>query len=736
MGFTGHFTNGEHHHLETMEFSLTEMTANLEKGKFLASIFVKNFKEPEVDMELDADFNLDFLVGFLNLEDLEEVSGSVAMKMKFHDLIDLNNPEHTLKDLNQAYFCELIVKNLKITSSDFPEPLERLDMHVLMDGKQADITQFEMKFGKSDLSITGSVSNLPAIVHHTNIPVTAHLKIASNVLDIAELTNYSEKEQTGVDERIENLSVGLSFVSSAKAFTESKYLPLGEFFIDNLHAQLKHYPHELHDFHAAVLIDEHDLKVEDLTGHIDQSDFHFNGRIHDYQFWMQPELNGDVDLDIRLHSDLLKLEDVFTYQGENYVPEAYRHEEFENLDLHFNSILHYKKSALHAVDLNLDQLNAKMQVHPMRFKNFRGRIHFEEEHLSLQKFHGQMGHTVFNLDMNYYLGDDPGIKKRANYLKLKANYIDLDELSNFNLKPPKKEKTAAKTKKTTADVSAHAEVFNIYELPFTDMKFEIDVAHFIQHRIDLKQVHARLRTTQNHYLHIDTLRMEMAGGEVALSGYFNGSDPKHIYLKPNLSVKNCDIDQLLFKFENFGQDAVVSENLHGKLTAKINGKIRVYPDLVADLDQSEIHMDVGITNGRLVNYEPMRLLSAYFGDKELTNLRFNTLENHIDIANGWMTVPTMTIESTLGHLEFSGTQSMNDQIEYYIRIPWKMIRQGARHRLFGTKKTVKGETGDDEIIEVDPNKRTRYLNLKISGTLDNYKIRTGKAKKKRLKISN
>ncbi len=733
MGFEGHFTNGEKRDLETMEFSLTNMTANLEKGKFLGSVFVKNFNEPDINMELDANFNIEFLAGFLNLEDIKEASGSVELKMKFHDIIDLDNPEHTLKDLNQAYFSEFKIEKLHFASSSLPATLDQLDMHVIMNGKKADIDQFEMKMGNSDLSMTGYLSDLPAVVHHTNIPVTAHLDMTAKVLDLAELTNYSKKDSTGVDERIEDLSVGFSFVSSAKAFTESEYLPIGEFFIDSFHAQLKHYPHELHDFHADVLIDEHDLKIVDFTGHIDKSDFHFDGLIHNYEFWMQPELNGDVDLDISLHSDLLKLEDVFSYQGDNYVPEDYRHEEFENLELHVNSSMHYKQSHLHSVDIDLDKLTAKMHVHPIGFKDFRGRIHFEDDHLMLQKFHGQMGHSIFNVDMNYYLGDNPKIKKRDNHLTLKANYIDLDELDNFNLEPPKKKTTAHQTKKTTDDVAEHTEVFNIYELPFTDMKFDIDIAHFIHHRIDLQKVHARVRTTHNHYLYIDTLRMKMAGGQVAMSGYFNGSDPKHIYMKPNLTLKNCDIDRLLFKFENFGQDAVVSENLHGKLSAKINGKIRVYPDMVTDLDHSEVHMDVEVLNGRLVNYEPMLMLSDYIGNKDLTNLRFDTLENHIDITNGLMTIPNMTIESTIGHFEFSGTQSMNDQIEYYIRIPWKMIRQGARYKLFGDKKTTDGEIGDDEIIEFDPNKKKRYLNLKMYGTLDNYKIRPGKAKKKKHK---
>ena len=207
-------------------------------------------------------------------------------------------------------------------------------------------------------------------------------------------------------------------------------------------------------------------------------------------------------------------------------------------------------------------------------------------------------------------------------------------------------------------MAEHAEAFNLYELPFTDMTFDIDIGHFIYHRIDLQNIKAKLRSQENHYLYVDAFKMNAAGGSVNMSGYFNGSDPKHIYLSPELSLKNVALDQLLFKFENFGQDALVSENLHGKLTADINGKIRMYPDMVPDIDQSEIHMDVQVLDGRLENYKYMMMLSEYMGDKDLTSVRFDTLQNHMDIKNGTLTIPNMTIESTLGHFELSGTQDM------------------------------------------------------------------------------
>ncbi|MEM8891937.1 MAG: AsmA-like C-terminal region-containing protein, partial [Bacteroidota bacterium] len=471
---------------------------------------------------------------------------------------------------------------------------------------------------------------------------------------------------------------------------------------------------------------------KDFKGYIDKSDFHVDGEVHEYAFWMKDTLNGDVDLDIGIESKLLRLEDIFTYQGENFVPEDYRHEEFDNLALHFSSSMHYKDSELQSIDIDLDKFDAKMHLHPMRFKDFNGRIHYENEHLLLENFHAQMGRSIFNVNMDYFLGDDPAVRKRDNYLSLKTNYIDFDQLSNYNLAPPQEKKAIAEVQKTvqadTSDVAEHAEAFNLYELPFTDMRFDVDIGHFIYHRLDLQNINANFRITQDHYVYVDTMSMNAAGGAFQMKGYFNGSDPKHIYLKPEIEVQHVNLDKLLFKFENFGQDVIVSENLHGELSAKITGNIRVYPDFVPDLDHSEVHMDVEAVNGRLENYDYMLMLSDYFGDKDLSNVRFDTLRNHLDVTNGVLSIPTMTIESTLGHMDISGRQDMNDNIDYYMRIPWKVIKQGARNRIFGSKKNKEDSTTEDEIIEVDPNKKVRYLNVRIKGTVDDFDVRLGKKK--------
>ncbi|NQX90762.1 MAG: AsmA family protein [Flavobacteriales bacterium] len=722
LGFKAHFTNGEKRSLETMEFSLTEMTAILDRGSFKGDIEVKNFAAPEVDMKCLTDFNLDFIARFLNIKDVVTASGDVTLEMRFHDIIDLEHPERTVESINQAYYSEFKVSDFSLNSPDLPAPLERLDAHLIMNGKEAELDQFEMKMGGSDLLVSGYISDLPSIVHHTDIPVDVHLDIASNFLDLKELTSYSEENRTGFNEQIENLSLGLSFVASARDFTESAFVPKGEFFIDSLHAKLEHYPHEFHDFHADILVDDVDLSIVDFIGFVDDSDFHLNGDIYDYHFWLQDTLNGDVEMDVSLASDLLRLEDLFSYKGENFVPEDYRHEEVDGLELHVNSMMSYRDGDLKSIDVNLDQLDAKMHVHPLRFENFYGRIHYEDEHLLIEDFHGEMGRTAFDVTMDYFLGEDSVIRKRDNYLDLKANYIDYDELSNFNL-PQSEEELSSDAHEE------HVEAFNIYTLPFTNMEVNVDVEHFIYHRLDLQKVEAKLRTTPNHYLFVDTLHMGIAGGEMSMSGYFNGSDPDHIYLNPKFVTKDVNLDQLLFTFENFGQDYILSENLKGRLSSTLTGKILVYPDMVPNLDDSEVHMDVEVLDGRLINYEPMHMMADYMGNKDLNNVRFDTLQNHIDIADGWMTIPNMVIESTLGHIEISGNQHMNSEMEYFIRVPMKTVSDAAKSKLFKKDSGTKEE--EDEIVEVDPNEKIRYINVKITGDADDYKIGLGKAKKKK-----
>lgn len=66
-------------------------------------------------------------------------------------------------------------------------------------------------------------------------------------------------------------------------------------------------------------------------------------------------------------------------------------------------------------------------------------------------------------------------------------------------------------------------------------------------------------------------------------------------------------------------------------------------------------------------------------------------------------------------------------MEYFVRIPLKLVTQVAAQKLFG-KNVEPDSLKEDQIQYRDDTKRTRFINLKLSGTPDNYKIALGKDK--------
>ena len=709
INFHGVFTNGPSRTPESMEFRLDSLSFKAGEGYVKGRFVMKNFDEPDVDFKLSSDFDLGYLAEFFKVEDEDEIDGQVKMDISFHDIIDLDAPEKTLEKFEESYYMSLDVSEFRMKSAYYELPLTDFNFHGELEGNQWNMSKCSGKIGKSDFDVSGSLSNLPAIVHHTNTDVDVILKLKSDLIDLYELTG---SDSLITDEQIKDFSMDLKFVTSAKKMTESPTLPQGEFFIENMYAQLTHYPHTLHDFHADVLIEENELSLIDFKGEIDKSDFLFSGSLSNYNLWFEGKPKGHTNVRFDYFSDHLNLEDVFTYKGEHFVPEEYRHEEFDHLKFHGEVDL-FLEDSIKSIDLDLSHLEAGMKIHPMRFEELSGRIHYEDDHIQIQNFGGELGKSDFKIDLNYYLGDNQEVRLRDNHFALRSHALDLDELLLYEA--------------GSTDTAHHEEAFNIYKLPFVDMAFKVDINDFKYHRYHIKEYHANLHITTDHYLHLDKMYFKAAGGEFNMTGYFNGSDPEMIYFNPDITITNIDLDKLLFKFENFGQDHVISENIHGNFSGRITGKIHVHPDFTPKLDDSDISMDVEITDGALENLLLLEDMSDYFKDKNLKSVKFDTLSNHFDFLHGKVIIPNMEINSTLGHLVIEGEQTLEGDMDYYLKIPWNLINQVAYSKLFKKKKEV--ESDQEDAIQYAKDKQ-KYVSIRIWTVGEEYRVKLSKKKKR------
>jgi len=711
IGFEGYFTNGSACHDSTSLFYVKNIQLKPEVGQFQGDIWIKNFKTPEIKMDVRADLDLDFLSKFSQAKSLSNVAGKVFVSMRFHDLVDLEHPERILQRFSDSYESEIKIDGLRGKFEDLPFPITNLNLSANSRGCKVELKNLSLNFGSSDLQVSGTLSDLPAIIHHSSSPVDINLNVNSKFLDFTKII-LDDKKEVILDDQVKDLKVKMNFKTSAKAITESKNLPQGFFQISEASGKFQQYPHAFRDLHLELLIDEVDLFLKTFRGKVDHSDFNVSGKFHHYDFWFQPTLVGKGELELALHSKHLIFKELFSYAGYNHMPEEYQSEELMNFDFIGHAAIEFDHGLLNKLDLQLDKLSGKLKSHPVALHHFSGLLSYNKDLLTFNHLKGGVGNSDIDINGNYHLTDS----KHRSKIQLKSKKLDLNAL------------LSGTHHQEELHGDQHDKEISLYDYSFPNLDVKVDIGHFAYAPYELKNLHFDAQIYEDHHIDIHHLKVNTAEGSISGSGTFSGKDKMHIYFAPKLSIHHLNLDKFMLKFDNFGQDHLVSENLHGYANGTIKGKIHLHADFVPKLDDSELEINVEVTNGRLQNYAPLIDLGTYFENRDVSNVKFDTLTNVFRLKNGKLSIPEMVICSSLGFLKISGEQSMsgNMPMQYQVGIPWSMIKEVAKNKLFKSKQ--KDTDNDDDIVVEEKN--AKYIYFKVDGDLDNYKVSIVRKKKR------
>jgi hypothetical protein len=619
-----------------------------------------------------------------------------------------------------------------------------------------DLDTLSCTVGHSDLHLNGSLTDLPALFHHQEKPVVLRLNAASNKLILRELFNADTTKNRKAREEIYGFNIGLTLETSVNELQHPDPLPRGKFSIAGLSAAFKNYPHAFKNFGADLTIGDTSVLLRNFAGNIDSSDIQFKGRINNYALWFQKVKKGKTMLAFDLKSQRLAMRDLLGRKSRQYLPKEYREEVGSQVWIRSKTELRYD-SVFKFANIKIANLSAHLHRHHYRLDSLSGNIKFSTDNfVKIDTLRGKIGNTDFDLSMRLYTGKDTVRRKKENYLSFSSKLLDVDQLSNYVARADGGE-TAAETAAQTpaAPVSAaatavqataasgtaapdtalvrtvadHNAEFNLFNIPFIDFNAHISIGRIRYHKIGIKNLNTRLRMLASQQIYLDTFYAEMAGGRMAARAHFNGSNPNRIAFNSRFNVEDMNIEKLMFKLDNFGQDIMINKNIKGIVSGQIKSKLVLHADGTPMIDQSQAQMDLEIVNGTLMNFAPMKAMSAYFTDKNLMMIRFDTLRNTLSFKDGAVVIPDMNINSSLGFLEFAGKQSLNMQMEYYIRVPLKMVTSIGFRKLFGKKPEEVDPNQVDAIQFRDMDKRVRFINLRITGTPTEYKVGLGKANK-------
>ncbi len=726
--FSGSFTNGEAHTLESMVLTLNNLSAKPEAGTFKADLVVSNFASPDIDLNLDSDFNLDFLVQFLNLEDkLQDAKGQVRLVMNFRDIIDLQHPEKAIEKFNESYFTELSIKNLQFKSTEFPLPFKNINMKATIEGNDLFLRKFSAQIGKSDIALTGKVNNVPAILHQGNEILKANIKINSNLIDISELTYVDSLKKGRIHEQLQDVEGDVSFLFRANAFHNMEYLPIGEFIINNLKAKTLVQPRELKRLEGGFYIEDKDVQIRRLKINIDDNDLRFSGKFFDYVNLMEPIKDGKTRFEVSFRSNNLNFGTLTQGLELNDLPDNFKKQILQKTRLRAKGVVNFEENKFSGVAIDLSRFKTVLALSEHQLEDFSGKVIFWKEHFAMRNFKGCVGMSDFNISCYYFTGKNDSLRRRENYVDFQSYYLNINELLSFTDAWGDDDIDETKEEIIIPE-DADTIPIRVSGIPFMDFKLNANIGllKYRQHRLRRLDVAAKM--SKDKTAEIEKFNFRMSRGRFEITGKLDAQDTNNVILTPNISIKNLDIERTLLIFDNFGQNFVLSENLSGKLTAKIDGRIVFTHIFEPKIEESTVNLSVEIINGVLKKYAPLESLSEFFGDKNLSRVAFDTLRNSFELRNNRIYIPSMSINSTIGFLEISGEQDLEmKDMEYYIRIPLKLVTGVAYNKLFKRKKEEVDPEKEDEIQYGKNN--TMYINLKITGSADNMKFSLGRDKR-------
>lgn len=734
LGFRGYYTNGPRHNLKTSELHIMNVTARPGKGIFKGHFAIRDFTNPQAVVKINSELDLKFLGEFFGIQDLRQMTGRIKLDMDYKEVHDIKLPEESLNKLREGIQSRLVVEDLSFQIPGYPVTVHDLNLKAEMQDGRLVVDSAYLKVGDSDLELNGSISDVRRFLHDQEKPVKIALNLSSSQLKLANLLPKDTALVHKWDEVIHGFNINLALETTVKNLLNPSPLPRGTFEMKRLRGTFKNYAHQVKDVGARVEISDTVLVLQNLTGMIDSSDFNLSGRIGQYHLWFDDIKKGRTQIAFDFRSKRFALRDVFTRNVRSLLPRGYRREQLNNAWLSARVNLRYDTS-FRFMRARVTNVSADLRQHKLNLHEISGGVKYGSRILSLDTLKGKVGNSDFVVNLKYYFkGVDRYNKAIANSLIFKSTLLDVDEMSQYDLAARTGTVKRDSTGKFVAfipDSAKHAQAFNIFMIPFSDFNAQVNIEKLKYNQILMNDVNLKMTMRKNQTIRVDTLTLKVAGGAVAMGGIFNGSNPDRIFVDSRLRFDNVDLANVMLKLDHFGQDLVVNKNVKGLISGEIISNVQVHPDLVPIVSNTRAEMNLRILNGSLVDFAPMQAMAGYFKDKNLRLIRFDTLENKLTFTNGVLDIPRMDINSSLGYIQVSGRQSVDLTMEYHVRVPLKVVTKAGLSAMFNRKPEEVDLNQVDQIEYLDKERKAAFMNLKVTGTPDQYEVGLGKKVKKK-----
>jgi hypothetical protein len=727
LNFKGYFSNGDKQNLETTSILIENLSGVPEKSIFKGSFGVQNFLQPKVFLDFHTKLYLDAVYDLYPLEFIEKMTGYLAIDLTLDEFVYIDSMEVSDKfsKIQKGSDSKIVMKNVTMKMKDYPIPLKKVNAEIVVEDGIINIKRFVASILDNDIKLQAKIDNVFAFLHDDQREVKINGVLSSNKIDLKELMlpiSKDKNQKDVIDEQITDLQTEFKITTTNSSIYHFDSLRQAKIDIKSLAFNTSSYAHRIDKFNAIVDIKDDDINLKELHFNIDNN--HLDGHFYLKNILaIGGEENKRVNIDFDLSSPSLNLHDLLMFKGNSPVAKGDIAEEFKNIFIKGNFSANSKElsdsSKTPNFNLKIEETKIDFVKIPKKIQHFSGTFDNNDDEFSFKNTKIRFANADFYLNgylKNFFDTDSTNDLIVAN---LNAELVDLNEIILPFLSNKIEESEKA------------GEPYNIFSEVFPNLVLKSDVKKFKYDKFLMENIVLDTKIDPNHVIKLNRLSMDAAEGHLDLKGVLDGSDKDNLFLKSDMDLKNLCLEKIFFKFDNFGQESMVQENIKGYLTAKINCTVPLKPDLSFDLKEVDAVIDAKIRDGNIINFEPFLALDNYLGFRDLSNVKFAEMENKFTLKHGKITIPKMTINSSLGYMIIDGTKTVDQYMDFQVQIPSSLVKRAATYSLFNKANSNKKDENrkEDEIIYKTENGSLAYVFVHVLGHIDDFKVNMGKRKK-------
>lgn len=244
-------------------------------------------------------------------------------------------------------------------------------------------------------------------------------------------------------------------------------------------------------------------------------------------------------------------------------------------------------------------------------------------------------------------------------------------------------------------------------------ELNVSVSHFSLSKFQATNAIAHVNYKPGMYT-LNSVVFETMEGRVSGNGAVILDAGENLVVRGQTSLKKLDIKKLFYSFGNFGQSIIEDKHLKGFVTGDIMFACEWDKNMVLNQDAVLVESTIEISNGELINFEPLAGLSNFVELKELKDIKFSTLRNQVFIRHKQIILPNMDINSSALNISGSGIHNFDNHYTYHINV---LLSEVLARKARQNKK----ENEEFGVVEDDGLGRTR-IPLLIVGFDNDYKI--------------